>query len=311
MKASQNVDAKALGAAMRRRVHRRNNRDAWILLLPLVILLYIFVWRPTVLGAVYGFFKMRGYSIVEFNGLDNFKMVMGHTQFVPMLINTIKYVVWSFIIGFIPPLIIAIMLNEIVHFRNGFRVLIYLPAVIPGISAMLMWRFVYYPDQTGLLNMVLSSFGIEPWNWLNNPDFTIIGIIIYMTWKNFAGTMLLYYATVQSASVELYEAALIDGAGPWKRFWHVTRPALEGLIILQIVQQIIGVFQTSDVPLAMTGGGPNGASMTLSLQLYNYGFASGGRATGQAMALGLIIFFILIIFTLFYFWLNKKVEERY
>lgn len=289
----------------------RNNLDAWILMMPMIIILYLFVWRPTVLGAVWSFFRMRAYTVLDFCGFDNYVKVLTHTQFMPMLINTVKYVFWSFVIGFLPPLFIAIMINEMVHFKNAFRVIIYIPAVIPGIAAMLMWYFIYYPDKTGLLNMVLAKFGMQPHRWLNDPNFTIIGIIIYTTWKGFAGTMLLYYAALQGVSTELYEAALIDGAGPFKRLWNVTRPAIEGLLLLNVVRQIIGVFQIMQEPLAMTGGGPDGASTSLSYQLYQYGFNSGGKGTGQAMALGMIIFLILIVFTVFYFWLNRKVEDRY
>lgn len=310
MKNSQNIDISAQ-KKMKKRMNLRNNFDAWVLMFPMVAILYLFVWRPTVMGGVWSFFNMKAYTVRDFCGFDNYIKVLSHTQFVPMLWNTVQYVVWSLTIGFFPPLFIAIMINEIVHFKGGFRVLIYIPAVIPGIAAMLMWHFIYYPDQTGLLNMILGKLGIEPYQWLNNPDFVILGIIIYMTWKAFAGTMLLYYASLQSVSVELYEAALIDGAGPFKRLWHVTRPALEGLLLLNVVRQIISVFQVMQEPLAMTGGGPNGASTTLSYQLYQYGFNSGGKGTGQAMALGVIIFLILILFTIFYFWLNKKVENRY
>ena len=302
--------ASALGRG-RRRIGTRNNIDAWVLMLPMVIILYLFVWRPTVLGGVWSFFRMNAYTPGEFCGLDNYRQVITHTQFLPILWNTVQYVFWSLIIGFLPPVIIAIMLNEIVHFRSGMRVLIYIPAVIPGIAAMLMWYFIYYPDQTGLLNMLLGKFGIDPYTWLNDPNFAIIGIVIYMTWKGFAGSMLLYFAALQGVSTELYEAALIDGAGMWKRAWHVTCPAIEGLLLLNLVRQIIGVFQVLEQPMAMTGGGPNGASASLSYQLYQYGFNSGGRGTGQAMALGVIIFLILIVFTCFYFWLNRKVEDRY
>lgn len=310
MKVSQNVDISS-HKKIKRRAQFRNNLDAWILMLPMVAILYLFVWRPTVMGTLWSFFDMKGYTVKDFCGIDNYVKVLTHTQFLPMLWNTVKYVFWSLIIGFFPPLFIAIMMNEIVHFKNGFRVLIYIPAVIPGIAAMLMWYFMYYPDQTGLLNMILGKLGFEPYQWLNDPNFTIIGIVIYMTWKSFGGTMLLYFASVQNVSVELYEASIIDGAGPLRRLWNVTRPAMEGVILLNFVRQIISVFQVMEQPLAMTGGGPNGASATLSYQLYQYGFNSGGKGTGQAMALGVIIFLILIVFTIFYFWLNRKVEERY
>lgn len=289
----------------------KNNAMAWLLMLPMVIILYLFVWRPTVMGAVWSFFKMKGYTPTEFCGLDNYIKVLTHTQFLPILWNTVKYVFWSLVIGFLPPLFIAIMLNEIIHLKNFLRALIYVPVVIPGMAAMLIWYFMYYPDNTGLLNMLLSKIGLEPYGWLNNADFSIIGIVIYSSWKSFGGTMLLYYAALQGISPDVYEAAMIDGAGPWKRLWVVTRPGIEGLLLLNVVRQIISVFQIMEQPLAMTGGGPNGASTSISFQLYQYGFNSGGRGVGQAMALGVIIFLILIVFTIFYFKLNKKVEERY
>ena len=289
----------------------RNNLEGWILFLPMVVVMYLMIWRPTVLGAVWSFFKMNAYSVGEFCGLDNFIKVVTHTQFLPMLWNTCKYVIWSLILGFLPPLFIAVMINEMVHFKNGFRVTIYLPMIIPGIAAMLMWYYIYYPDGTGLLNMILNKIGIDSYEWLNNPKFVIPGIMIFSTWKSLGGTMLLYYAAVQGVSVELYEAAVIDGASPWKRAWHVTRPHIEGILLLNLVSQIIGVFQIMEQPLAMTGGGPNGASISLGYQLYQYGFNSGGKGTGQAMALGVIMFLILIVFTIFYFWLNKRVEDRH
>lgn len=295
----------------RGRLKLRDNIDGWLLMLPMLAVLYLMLWRPTILGTVWSFFKMRGYTPVEFNGLDNYRMVLSHTQFVPTLVNTIKYVVWSLVLGYLPPVIIAVVINEMVHFKSGMKILIYMPAVIPAIAATLMWYYIYYPDQTGLLNMILGKIGIEPYGWLNNAEFTIIGITIFKTWHGFAPTMLLYYASVQSVSVELYEAAIIDGAGIWRRVWNVTRPQIAGILLLNFVRQIIGVFQILEEPLAMTGGGPDGASVSLAYQLYQYGFNSGGKATGQAMALGVIMFLILIIFTCFYFKMNKHVEDNY
>lgn len=294
-----------------RRLRFRNELDAWILFLPSIIVLYLMIWRPTVLSVVWSFFKMKAYTPGSFCGLENFRKVVTHTQFFPTLWNTVKYVVWSLALGYLPPLIIAVIINEMVYFKSGFRILIYLPMVIPGIAAMLMWYYIYYPDQTGLLNMLLVKMGMQPYGWLNNPSFAIPGIVIYATWKAFGGTMLLYYAAVQGTSSELYEAALIDGAGPWKRAWHVTRPQIEGIMLLNFVSQIIGVFQIMQEPLAMTGGGPDGASASLGYQLYQYGFNSGSKGTGQAMALSVIIFLILIVFTVFYFRLNKRIEDRY
>lgn len=292
-----------------KRIQRiKNDVSAWLLLLPLVLLMYLFVWRPTVMGGVWSFFKMKGYTPTEFIGLRNYIEVMTDTEFLPTLLNTLKYVFYSLVVGFIPPVIIAIMINEVMHFKSGFRVIIYLPAVIPGIAANLMWYFMYFPDKSGLLNQILNIFGMEPYIWLNDPNFTILYIIIAMTWSGFGATMILYYASIQSVSLDLYEAATIDGAGMLRRLWNVTLPQISGTLLLAFVNQIIGVFQVLDQPMIMTSGGPNNASTSVGYQLYKYGFVN-GRA-GHAMALGVIIFVILLVATLFYFRLNKIVEEN-
>ena len=286
----------------------KTNIMAWLLILPLLILMYLFVWRPTFMGAVWSFFRMKGYSPVEFIGLKNYIDVITDTEFIPTLLNTVKYVVYSLIVGFVPPALIAILVNEVVHFKTGFRVLIYLPAVIPGVAANLMWYFLYYPDASGLLNQILLSLGGTEYSWLGDGRFAILYIIIAMTWQGFGATMILYYAAVQSVSSELYEAATIDGTGMWQRLWHVTIPQISGTLLLAFVNQIISVFQVLDQPMVMTGGGPNNASASIGYQLYKYGFVN-GRA-GHAMALGVIIFVILLFATIFYFKLNKKVEDN-
>lgn len=282
--------------------------SAWILLAPAVIVLYLMIWRPSVMGIVWSFFKMKGYTPKEFVGFENYIRVVTDAQFWPVIWNTLQYVFWSFIIGFIPPVIIAFFLNEMVHFRNGLRTIIYLPAILPGITILLLWYFMYYPNETGMLNMLLSKFNLAPYIWLNDARFTILFIVIEMTWAGFPGTMFLYYTTIQGIDPTLYEAATIDGAGPFKRFINVSLPQISGLLLLNVVRQLIGVFQVMQEPMVMTGGGPNGASISLGYQLYQYGFVQG--RVGQALALGTITFIILIIATCFYFYMNKKVESN-
>ena len=199
------------------------------------------------------------------------------------------------------------MLNEMLHARTVMRVIIYLPAILPGITILLLWYFIYYPNETGMLNILLAKLGMDPYIWLNDARFTIMYIVIQMTWAGFPGTMFLYYTTIQGISTDLYEAATIDGAGPFRRFWNVSVPQISGLLLLNVVRQMIGVFQVMQEPMVLTGGGPHGASNSVGYQLYQYGFVQG--RVGQALALGTIVFFILIIATLFYFKLNKKLEE--
>ncbi len=285
-----------------------NDVRAWLLLLPLVLVFFLFVWRPTVMGAYWSFFQMKGYKPAGFIGFRNYIQVIKDTQFWPTMLNTLKYVFWSLILGYLPPLIIAIMVNEMVHFKSGFRMLIYLPKVLPAVAVMLMWYFIYYPNETGLLNSVLVSMGMKPYGWLNDPKHVIMLIVIEMTWKSFGGTMLMYFAALQGASRELYEAATLDGAGILQRVRYVTIPQIGGLLLLTFVSQIISVFQVLEQPMTMTGGGPDGASISVGYQLYKYGFVSG--RVGHAMALGVIIFVILLVMTVFYFKLEKRVNDQ-
>ena len=280
----------------------------WVLLLPAVIALYLMVWRPSVLGIVWSFFKMKGYTPTEFVGFENYMRVVTNTEFWPIMINTLEYVFWSFVIGFIPPILIAFMLNEMMHLRNTMRIIIYLPAILPGITILLLWYFIYSPEASGMLNILLAKLGMDPYIWLNDSRFTILFIVIQMTWAGFPGTMFLYYTTIQGISLDLYEAATIDGAGPFRRFCNVSLPQISGLLLINVVRQMIGVFQVMQEPMVMTGGGPNGASTSLGYQLYQYGFVQG--RVGQSLALGTITFLILIVATLFYFKLNKKVEDN-
>ena len=281
----------------------------WLLLIPAVFAMYVMIWRPSVMGIVWSFFKMQGYAPKEFVGMRNYVRVVTNTEFWPIILNTLKYVMWSFIIGFIPPILIAFMLNEMMHFRSTMRIIIYLPAILPGITILLLWYYIYLPNDMGMLNMLLAKFGIAPYGWLEDPNFNILYIIIQMTWAGFPGTMFLYYTTIQGISIDLYEAATIDGAGPFMRFWNVSLPQISGLLILNVVRQLIGVFQVMQEPMVLTGGGPNNSSASLGYQMYKYGIVDG--RVGQALALGTITFVILIVATLFYFKLNKKVEDNF
>lgn len=287
----------------------KSGLTAWLLLLPAIIAMYLMVWRPQVVGIIWSFFKMRGYEVQEFCGLDNYIRVLTSRNWGLALRNTFLYVFWSFALGFLPPLLIAFFINEMVHFKAGFRTLIYLPALMPGICSMLLWKYMYKADSTGLLNTILMKLGMEPYGWLNHPDTVILMLVLEMTWVGFPGTMFLYYTTLQGIQMELYESALIDGAGPVKRFLHISVPQMFGLLALNIVQQIIGVFQVMNEPLVLTGGGPNGASMSVSYLMYRYAFLEG--RVGESLATGTLVFVILLAATCFYFYLNRKVEENY
>ena len=285
----------------------KKNWSGWLLLLPAALVLYFFVIRPTFLGAYWSFFNMKGFKVTDFIGLENYRRVIGDMNFMKNLWNTCQYVLWSIVFGYPLPIILAVLLNEAVHLRNTFRFVIYFPGILPGVAVSLLWFFVLSPTQGGLFNQILANFGMEPYGWLQDANWTIFYIILSMTWSGCGGTAIYYFAALQGVSRELYEAAIMDGAGFFKRFWVVTLPYIYNISLLFLVRQIIGVFSVMDQVMQMTDGGPNGASMTLGLQIYRYAFVD--YRPQFAMALGMVMFFLMIGITIFYFYMDKKLSE--
>ena len=280
---------------------------SWLLILPFLLLIFTVLWKPTVQGIVWSFHKMNGYNVGEFVGFDNYRVVLKDTGFATTFFNTIKYVGWSFIIGFFVPIIFAIAINELRNGQGYFKFAAYFPVMIPAIANSMLWYYMYYPNSSGLLNMFLGTFGIEPNVWLQNGKMTIPLILVSTTWHSLGSTMLLYLAALQGINKELYEASAIDGVGIFKRIWYIGLPHMGSIILLNFVRQIIAVFQILEEPLAMTGGGPRNASMSLGLMAYRYAFQN--FKVGNALALNTITFVILVMLTLFYFWIDKKVSR--
>ena len=284
--------------------------SAWILLIPMLICVFYFILRPQILSIYWSFHKMVMYKPQGFVGLQNYITVLSRPDFLQTLKNTVTYVVYSMIIGFPLPFILALIMNELVHFRKLTRVLVYFPGVMPAMATSLLWVFIYNPAAGGLMNMILGKVGIAPYQWLQDSRFTILWIVVSMTWNGCGGTALYYFAAMQGINRELYEAALIDGAGFWKRVRIVTLPYMYGMLILFGVKQIIGVFNVMEQVLQMTGGGPNNASVTLGLLNYRYAFENGGKNAQYALALGVMMFIGLSIFAVLYFFLDKKIQAN-
>ena len=286
----------------------RRDIGAWILLIPALFCIYFFMLRPQVMGVYWSFFDMKGFDPQEFVGFENYRRVLARTDFIATAWNTLKYVGYSLLIGFPLPFFIALVMNELIHYRKLTRMLVYLPGIIPVVATSMLWVFVYNPSASGLLNTLLGKIGMEPYEWLQDSKLTILWIIVSMTWSGAGGTSLYYFAAMQGINRELYEAAVIDGAGYFRRVKIVTLPYLYGMLILFGVKQIIGVFNTMEQVLQMTDGGPNNASMTLGVLNYRYAFKD---AKPQfALALGVLMFIVLTIFAVIYFKLNKKIEEN-
>lgn len=282
--------------------------SSWLLIIPTLLFFFFFSWQPLLSGIWLSFFETKGFKAEGFVWFQNYIDVITNSVFQQTLINTFMYVFWSLVIGFVIPIIVAVMINEMRHFKSFFRFATFFPSMIPGIAASMLWMFLFEPSENGLVNMVLGSVGISPLGWLQDPKLTIITIVLTITWRNFGATTLLFLASLQGVNNELYEAASIDGAGIWRKFWNITLPQIAPLIGLTLILQVSGVFQIFNEPLVLTEGGPNNSSMTLQLQSYFYAFRY--FEAGHSVALGVITFIILMIMTIYYFKLQKKWDRE-
>ncbi|ERI92407.1 ABC transporter, permease protein [Clostridiales bacterium oral taxon 876 str. F0540] len=283
----------------------KKNISGWLIMAPTLILFAFFVWEPLLASIRLSLYSAKGMRTVEFVGFKNYIDVFHHPDFFPAVRNTFSYTIWSLLIGFLVPIIMALIINEMVHAKGLFRVGIYFPNIVPGLATVMMWAFIFRPGKTGVLNIILGSMGVQPQVWLSNPKITIPLIVLTMTWKGAGATALIYLAALQGINPELYEAAIIDGAGIWKRIVHVTVPNLRNLIRSLLILQVISVFQILYEPLVMTNGGPNNASISIMQLVFKYAFEKFDYP--KAAAVSVIISLFLVTLTAVY---NKFSKEQ-
>lgn len=285
----------------------KKNISGWLLMMPMLIVFCYIIWRPIILAIVYSFFDLQGFNPTSFVGLKNYKDVLSDTLIMQAMWNTAKFVLWSLIISFPIPLIVAFMMNEVMHGKEAFKFSIFFPSVLPGMAISLIWAAMYDPGSSGLLNTILYKLGIDGFEWLQSKKWVIPLMQISMAWGGIGSTALIYISAMQGIDNEIYEAARLDGAGFFTRIRVVLLPHISGILLLMLVRHIIGTCQIMEEPLLMTGGGPNNASMTMGLQMYRYAFIY--FQTDKALAYGGIMFAILMILTMGYHKLDKKIND--
>ena len=279
----------------------------WLLLAPCVIIFIVYSVQPKITTLWVSFCETQGIEAVKFIGLDNYINIITDSKFITTVINTFEYVFWVLIFGSVPPIFFAIFLNEVKLMKGYLRASFYMPSMIPGVATSMMWAIMLDPSDGGLFNVILNKIGLPSSQWLNNPDIVIPVIVATMAWSGLGSKVILYLADLQSVNNDLYEAATLDGAGIFRRVWNITVPHMSGLIAVQVLLAFINSFQIYNEPLAMTGGGPGNASLTMTMLIQRYAFeyfrADMAAATGMLTALA------LGIFSIFYFKLAFKDNE--
>lgn len=275
---------------------------AYLLISPWIIGFVAFILGPMLASFVLSFFETNMFSW-EFVGLENYTRLFSldstRSLFWKSLYNTAYYVLFSLPLTIGVGFFIALLLNQEMRGRSAYRVIYYLPSIIPGIAASMVWLYLFEP-QFGVINWLLSLVGIEGIRWLLDTRTAKLVFVIMSIWGA-GGNMLIFLAGLQGIPTELYEAAKIDGAVAWRRLRHITLPMMSPTIFFVVITNIILSFQVFTNVYVMTdgGGGPANSTMMYVLHLYLVAFRQ--YRLGYASALAWVLFIILLLLTLLIF----------
>ncbi len=282
----------------------QRNLIAYLFLLPALIVFAFFSWYPIARGLILSFQKVNLLAPPVWVGLQNFRVLFIDPSLAVAWENALYYTLLGLLIGYLVPIILAVLVNDMQHGKSYFRLAFYLPVILPPMASLILWKVGLYNSDWGLLNMTLKSLGLGRILWLDSRQWAMPSLVIFSTWANAGGTLLIYLAALQSVPAHLYDAAEIDGANIWQRFLHVTLPEIRSVMLIMLVLQIIGTMQVFTEPFVMTGGGPANATLTIIMLIYRQAFSYGNF--GVASALGFMLFIVLVIFSGFYLWLTRK-----
>ncbi len=286
------------GAPGRRSVWRRgrNGPAALLFLSPTLIVFSVFVVFPVLFSFFLSFQKWNMFSAERsFVGLENYSRILGSAEFWMVLKNTLVYTVGTVPLNMALALATAYVLNRRIIGKKLVRTMLFAPVVMSSVAAAVIWRWVYEP-RFGLLNYCLGWFGIAPINWLNDPTAAMFALIVMGVWKTFGVNMVLFSAGLQGIPDHYYEAAEIDGAGRWAKFWRITIPLLSPTTFFILVMSIIGSFQVFDAVYVLTSGGPLGSTKVLVFYLYEHAFKF--FEMGYASAVAYLMFAIIFAVTM-------------
>lgn len=299
----------ALPPARVRPTRTEDNRAAWFFIAPALLLIGTFFFLPVVASLLLSVTDFDIYAIASlentrFVGLRNYADLFGNPVFWQAVRNTFYFALVGGPLTVGASLAAALLINaRLVRFQGLFRTIYFVPFVTTLVAVAIVWRYLYHP-QYGLLNYGLGMLGIAPIDWLGDPRWAMPAIILLAVWKNFGYNMLIFIAGLQNIPTALYEAADLDGAGPLRRFWHITLPMLAPTFLFVGVITMIGYFQLFAEPYVMTAGGPLRSTTSLVLLMYEEGFR--WWRMGVAASVAFILFLIILTWTLIQFRLQRE-----
>jgi putative chitobiose transport system permease protein len=276
----------------------------WLFLAPALVLLGVFLWWPVLNTALLAFTDTHTLRGGGFTGLENFRRIAGDRFFRNALGNSVLFTAIVLPALTVLPLLLAILASAKLRGMTVFRVLFFSPVVASMVVAALIWGWLLRSD--GMVNFVLQWLGVlnEPVRWLSDPSLVMISVAIVTIWKGLGYYMVIYIAGLQNIPEDLYEAAALDGAGAVRRFWSITVPLIRPTMFLVGTLTALNAIKVFTEAFVLTGGGPNRASETLVLYIYQRGFS--GLELGYASAMSLVLFVLVLGLTL----LSQAITRR-
>jgi multiple sugar transport system permease protein len=279
------------------------NLTAYGFLCAALVCFALFSWYPIIRGVLLSFQQVNFVTPAEWVGWQNFATLFADPLFGIAWRNTLLFTGMALVIGFAIPFAVAIVLNELRHVKAYFRLVVYLPVMLPPVVVAILWKWFYDPGP-GLFNSMLRTVGLPPLAWLNSSDTSMLSLVLVATWAAMGSATLIYLAALQTIPGELYEAAELDGANLWQRLRYVTIPQTRFVLLVMMLMQIVATMQVFTEPYVMTGGGPEDSTVTVLLLLYRYAFTY--NDFGTASALSLMLFVALGAFSALYLRLTRS-----
>ena len=296
------------------KLEKRNTLIAYSFLAPNFLGFIIFTFVPVIFSIALSFMDWNGGAKISFAGWDNFKFIFKDFNFTKSnlgisLRNTVYYTVATVPLTIVCSMILAMVLNKGVKGAKIFRTVYFFPYVASMVAVCVCWNFLLMKN--GPVNQILRSFGFNmKKSWTSSKELAIWAIIIVSVWRNAGYYMVMYLAGLQGVPTELYEAATVDGANGWQKFWKITLPMLTPTTFFVSIMLVISCFKIYDVVAIMTQGGPGRSTKMLVTYIFELSFGGEGIATsaqyGVASAVSMVLLVIVLMVTFIQFRAEKK-----
>ncbi|MEH6725896.1 MAG: sugar ABC transporter permease [Hyphomicrobiales bacterium] len=282
----------------------------WLFLAPTLLLMAAFLYYPMI-GTVFESFRDTSFinPTPRFVGFEIYEKILDSRDFYEILRNSIIWTLGVVILQNLLGFAAALLLNQGLPMQGVLRAVVLMPFILPGVVTAILWRFMYDP-QLGLINSLMMRFGFfeDGAAWLANSSTAMAAVIFVAIWKGFPFSMLIYLAALQNVDQSQVEAATLDGAGPVRRLFDVTIPAIKDVILVNIVLTLILTFNYFDIVWVLTRGGPQNATHIFPTKIFETGF--GQFRFGEAATYGVFSILVLAMFVALYVIVQKGVSNR-